>query len=155
MSTYVTALASGPFKCLEDSFVSPMTRKTIHLATWAPEDDCKHMGFALKTLKDSLAYLEGLLQIPYPLPKLDILAVPNFEMNAQENFGLVCVGRPQLCKADGDVQITIQSRCCMTPPGVAYQVFDQVVNTVSHEVSHMWFGEYLRPELYPAYIRCR
>jgi aminopeptidase N len=67
-----------------------MTRKTIPLSTWAPEDDCKNLGFALKTMKDSLAFLEGLLQIPYPLPKLDILAVPNFEMNAQENFGLVC-----------------------------------------------------------------
>lgn len=30
----------------------------------------------------------------------------------------------------------------MTPPGVAYQVLDQAVNTISHEVSHMWFGRF-------------
>lgn len=89
MSTYVTAIASGRFNCLEEAYVSPITGKTIPLATWATEDDCKHTAFALQTMKGSLAFFEGLLQVPYPLPKLDMLAVPNFEMGAQENFGLV------------------------------------------------------------------
>lgn len=40
-------------------------------------------------MKNSLAYFENLLQIPYPLPKLDLLAVPRFEAGGEENFGLV------------------------------------------------------------------
>jgi aminopeptidase 2 len=89
MSTYVTVIASGPFKCLETAFVSPLTGKTIPVSTWVAEDDCKNTAFLLKTMKDSLAYFEALFQIPYPLPKLHLLAVPSFEMGAQENFGLV------------------------------------------------------------------
>lgn len=89
MSTYVTALASGPFECLQASFVSNLTGNTIPLASWATDEDYKHTAFALDVMKKSLAYFEDLLQIPYPLPKLDLLAVPTFMMGAQENFGLV------------------------------------------------------------------
>jgi aminopeptidase 2 len=99
MSTYVTALASGPFQCLQTFFVSKLTGNTIPLASWATDEDYQHTAFALDVMKRSLAYFEDLLQIPYPLPKLDLLAVPKFVMGAQENFGLVrllCVQRPIL-----------------------------------------------------------
>ncbi|KAJ9094221.1 hypothetical protein QFC21_006047 [Naganishia friedmannii] len=129
MSTYVTALASGPFECLRTSIVSNLTGKTIPLASWATEKDYKHTAFALGVMKRSLAYFEDLLQIPYPLLKLDLLAVPKFVMGAQENFGL----------------ITASCLSTLTPPDTNDTQFDLVAGMVCHEVSHMWFGNLVTP----------
>ncbi|KAJ9091779.1 hypothetical protein QFC21_007082 [Naganishia friedmannii] len=89
MSTYLTAMACGPFKCLSDSYVSVLNGKTIPLATWATEEDYKDTWFTLESMKGSLAHFEELFQLPYPLPKLDLLSAANFTFGAMENFGLM------------------------------------------------------------------
>lgn len=91
MSTYLVAIASGPFDRLTDSYVSKHTGQTIRLASWAVNDDYRHTALILEVLKDSLLYFEDLFDIPYPLPKLDVLVIPTFEDSAMENFGLVSV----------------------------------------------------------------
>jgi len=82
-------MACGPFKCLTDSYVSVLDGTKVPLATWATEEDYRDTGFALDSMKGSLAHFEELFQIPYPLPKLDLLSVANFTFGAMENFGLV------------------------------------------------------------------
>jgi aminopeptidase 2 len=96
MSTYLVAIANGPFNCLTDSCVSKLTGHTIRLASWAVDEDYHHTAFILEILKASLLYFEDLFDIPYPLPKLDVLVIPTFEAAAMENFGLV--GGPPQCQ---------------------------------------------------------
>lgn len=144
MSTYITAFASGPLSCIDERFISPLTGKVITVATWATEDDCKHTAFALRAMKNSLAYFENLLQIPYPFPKLDLLAVPRFEAGRMENFGLVRATSQHVSLLDHSprrsLQIVIRARDGLTPPGASLNLFIQVVDMICHEVSHMWFG---------------
>lgn len=89
MSTYLVAITSGPFNCLSDFYVSKISGNTVRLASWAVNEDYRHTTFILEVLKASLLYFEDLFDIPYPLPKLDVLVVPTFEAAAMENFGLV------------------------------------------------------------------
>jgi puromycin-sensitive aminopeptidase len=44
-----------------------------------------HLGtFALQVAKDTLDLYDDFFQIPYPLPKLDMVAIPAFAMGAME-----------------------------------------------------------------------
>ncbi|KAJ9098432.1 hypothetical protein QFC20_005951 [Naganishia adeliensis] len=129
MSTYLVAIASGPFNCLSDSYVSKITGNTVQLASWAVNEDYRHTAFTLEILKASLLYFEDLFDIPYPLPKLDVLVIPTFEVAAMENFGL----------------ITMAARIGLTPPGSPNGIFDMALGTICHEVSHMWFGNLVTP----------
>ena len=41
------------------------------------------------TLLQVLAYYEEYFNIPFPLPKMDMIAIPNFISGAMENWGLI------------------------------------------------------------------
>jgi hypothetical protein len=44
-----------------------------------------HLGtFALQVAKDTLDLYDDFFQVPYPLPKLDMVAIPAFAMGAME-----------------------------------------------------------------------
>ena len=45
--------------------------------------------FALETGVRSLEYYEDYFNIKYPLPKCDMIAIPDFQAGAMENWGLV------------------------------------------------------------------
>ena len=46
-------------------------------------------AFALETARESLARLESWFDSPYPYPKLDLVALPDFAFGAMENAGAV------------------------------------------------------------------
>ena len=45
--------------------------------------------FALESAKHVLHYYNNYFGIKYPMPKLDMVAVPDFEAGAMENFGCI------------------------------------------------------------------
>lgn len=49
----------------------------------------KQGDFALDIACRSLPFYDSYFNIPFPLPKLDLLAVPDFAAGAMENWGLV------------------------------------------------------------------
>lgn len=66
--------------------------------------------FALEVAVKTLPFYDEYFGIPYPLPKMDLLAIPDFAAGAMENWGCVtyretalvrlplffCVARPKL-----------------------------------------------------------
>ena len=84
------------------------------LGQWALE----HAALAL----DRFAELFG---VPYPLPKADLVAIPDFAMGAMENWGLVTYRETKLLLA---------------PEGASASQRQAVAETVVHEVAHQWFG---------------
>ena len=44
---------------------------------------------SLTFLLQVLAYYEEYFNIPFPLPKMDMIAIPNFISGAMENWGLI------------------------------------------------------------------
>ena len=65
------------------------------------------------------------MQVPYPLPKLDMLCVTEFAMGAMENWGLV----------------TYRETALMIDAAKASpQSKQRVAIVVAHELAHQWFG---------------
>lgn len=81
--------------------------------------------FALHMGVKAIEYYIKLFKIDYPLPKLDLVAIPDFVSGAMENWGLVTFREAKLLYDDRNNSI-IDKRT--------------VVEVICHELAHMWFG---------------
>ncbi|CAG8794015.1 13973_t:CDS:10, partial [Dentiscutata erythropus] len=87
--------------------------------------------FALSVAVDCLEYFAGVFGIPYPLPKCDMVAIPDFEAGAMENWGL----------------ITYRTTAVLFDPKASDARFKQrIAYTVCHELAHQWFGNLVTME---------
>ena len=120
MSTYLLAFAIGKF-----NFVEGKTKSGITVRTYAPLNQDKKLLKLPNTIAiKSLDYYEDLFKTPYPLKKLDQVAIPDFEAGAMENWGLVTYRESQfLCDEASSIGIK-----------------ESAALTITHELSHQWFG---------------
>ncbi len=72
-----------------------------------------------------LPFLNDYFDLPYPYPKLDLVAAPDFAMGAMENWGAIFFRDSRLL-LDEALSSTATQR------GVA--------NVITHEIVHQWFG---------------
>jgi len=86
MSTYLLTFASGPFEYKEDSYVSPLTGKTIPLRVYATSDIIHQVSYALEVTKNAVPLYEKMFDIPYALPKLDSLVASDFDAGGESSF---------------------------------------------------------------------
>lgn len=82
-------------------------------------------SFALDLAAKGLRLFEDMFDILYPLPKLDLGAVPDFSGGAMENWGLI------LCR---------KNTLLLDPEDSSLEKKKDVAETVLHELAHMWFG---------------
>ncbi len=71
-----------------------------------------------------ISFLEELLDVDFPLPKLDIVALPEFPVAAYENWGLL-----------------LFRRAALTPSPHVRRAVYQMFSTLAHEITHQWFGQ--------------
>src|SRR6266446_552256 len=83
------------------------------------------MDFAFEAAKKVLDYYESYFGIPYELPKLHQVAVPEFADGAMENWGAITYREIRL---HVDKDTTVQTK-------------KAVASVVAHEIAHMWFGD--------------
>ena len=84
MSTYLLAFAVGEF-----DFVQARTQHGVMVRVFTPPGKASLGTFALDVATKSLDLYDDYFDVPYPLPKLDMIAIPEFAMGAMENWGLV------------------------------------------------------------------
>ncbi len=82
--------------------------------------------FALETSVRLLKYFNDYFGIPYPLPKLDHFAIPDFAAGAMENWGAITYRETALLVDEAN-----------TSAGTR-QI---VAGIIAHEMAHMWFGD--------------
>jgi aminopeptidase N len=79
MSTYLLAICVGEFDCLQT-----VTQHGVIVSVYTPPGK-SHMGdFALSVAARALDAYDDFFQIHFPLPKLDMIAIPEFAMGAME-----------------------------------------------------------------------
>ena len=79
MSTYLLAICVGEF-----DMVQTTTSHGVVVSVYTPPGK-SHMGqYALHTASLALSAYDDFFQVPYPLPKLDMIAIPEFAMGAME-----------------------------------------------------------------------
>jgi aminopeptidase N len=88
-------------------------------------DDVEAVQFALESGPEILAFFEKYYDIPYPLPKMDMVAIPDFFYGGMENWGLITYASANLIL---DAESSVQDRA-------------NVAEVISHEIAHQWFGD--------------
>ena len=121
MSTYLLAWVIGRFhgKTIKNEHG---TRITTYAAL---NQDIDTVDFANEVAAKSLEFFDNNFGVPYPLEKLDQVALPDFEAGAMENWGLVTYRESMLLASKNSSVGTKKS----------------VALTVAHELSHQWFGD--------------
>nr|XP_033337087.1 endoplasmic reticulum aminopeptidase 1-like [Megalopta genalis] len=124
MSTYLVAFLVSDFECLESS-LRTLSGNSIPVKVCARPMYKNKTRFALDVAVRTMEYYLTVFNIDYPLPKLDLVAIPDFNAGAMENWGLVTFRESELLHTDDDSSFAnTRSVCC----------------TVAHELAHMWFG---------------
>lgn len=126
MSTYLLAICVGEF-----DFVQSKTANGVMVRVYTPPGKSDSGTFALDCAVKSLDLYDGFFRIRYPLPKLDMVAIPEFAMGAMENWGLVTYR---------EVDILID------PLKASNSQKQRVTTVVTHELAHQWFGNLVTME---------
>ncbi|MBM3904771.1 MAG: M1 family metallopeptidase [Thaumarchaeota archaeon] len=125
MSTYLVYLGVGEFE-----FLSARSGKvTMRIVT--TKGNSKKGRFALDLCKKLVTSYEDYFGIKYPLPKLDLIAVPDFASGAMENWGAITF-RETILLFDEKTSST--------------QTKQFIAEVVSHELAHQWFGNLVTME---------
>lgn len=73
MSTYLVAIVVGEFDFIED-----FTPEGIRVRVYTPVGKQKQGQFALEVAVKVLPYYKEYFKMPYPLPKMDLIAIGSF-----------------------------------------------------------------------------
>lgn len=128
MSTYLLAFIVCDFKYTN---ASTGVHDNITLRVWTSPQQVDQTEYALGVGKDIITYYEEYYDLGYPLPKQDMIAIPDFSSGAMENWGL----------------ITFRETALLFNEGVSAESNKQrVAVVVSHELAHQWFGNIVSPK---------
>mmetsp|Transcript_115080 Transcript_115080/g.245862 ORF Transcript_115080/g.245862 Transcript_115080/m.245862 type:complete len:882 (+) Transcript_115080:55-2700(+) len=119
MSSYLLAFVVGEF-----DFLQAQTQHGVSVRVFTPPGHSSEGEFALNVACKSLDGYDDYFGIPYPLPKLDMVAIPEFAAGAMENWGLVTYREVDL----------------LIGKSASAQQRQRVCIVVTHELAHQWFG---------------
>ncbi|GMI25629.1 hypothetical protein TeGR_g13324, partial [Tetraparma gracilis] len=120
MSSYLLAWCVGEF-----DYVSALAASGVVVRVYTPPGKAASGEFSLDCAVRTLDLYDGFFGVPYPLPKLDMVAIPEFAMGAMENWGLVTYREVDLL---------------IDPVKASSAQRQRVCSVVTHELAHQWFG---------------
>ncbi|KAF9100853.1 Aminopeptidase 2 mitochondrial [Mortierella sp. AM989] len=123
MSTYLVAFIVGKFEYIETT--TKNLPKPITCRVYVLPGQTEEAEFALSVTPLALEYFTELFGVPYPLPKMDLITIPDFESGAMENWGLVTYRSIRLLFNEKTSDLSYKRH-------IAY--------TICHEIAHQWFG---------------
>ncbi len=124
MAPYLFYLAVGVFDHAEDR------SGRVPVRALTPPGRGAAGRFAATSAARILAAYEAYYGIPYPLPKLDLIAVSEQAFGAMENWGAICFRDMRLLVDEASSSFARRD----------------VFETISHEVAHQWFGNLVTME---------
>ena len=134
LSSYLIALVAGPYASVEDEW--SITRDdgsthTVALTAMCRRPMLEHMESdeIFELTKAGLSFYDKEFGFPYPWGKYDSVFVPEYNIGAMENPGLVTFKEDYLFRGGATtMQRTSRSE------------------VVLHEMAHMWFGDLVTPK---------
>ena len=120
MSTYLVAFLVGDFKCTSGK------SDGVPIRACSTPDKVDMTRFAVESAEYILHYYNTYFGIKYPMPKLDMVALPDFEAGAMENFGCITYRETDLLTDAKTASIPVKKN---------------VAEVVAHEMAHQWFGD--------------
>ena len=120
MSTYLLAFIVGEFEYIEGR-----TKDNVVVRVFTTPGKKDQAKFALDIAIKCLEFYNNYFGIEYPLPVLDLIAIPDFAAGAMENWGAVTY-RESTLLFDQDRSSTANKQW--------------VALVIAHELAHQWFG---------------
>lgn len=121
MSTYLVAFVVGTLQRATTTTSHGVEVNIYATTAHQPES----LTYALEHAAKTIDFFDDYFDTPYPLPKSDHVALPDFSSGAMENWGLVTYREIALL-AD--------------PATVSIEGKQYIAEVVAHELSHQWFG---------------
>src|SRR5215831_5788115 len=119
MSSYLFVLAAGDL----ERTTTDVDGVTVGVVTTGGKG--QHGRYALEAASELLRYFNDYFGIAYPLPKLDLIAVPGGFGGAMENWGGITF---------------FESRLLFDPTTSASDARRGIFSIIAHEMAHQWFG---------------
>jgi tricorn protease interacting factor F2/3 len=119
MSTYLLYVGVGQFEQNREK------QGRVEYAVATVKGKLDTAKFALSLGPKVIDYFQSYFDLPYELPKLHLIAVPEFAVGAMENWGAITFREVALL-ADKTASVRQRKR---------------IAEVVSHEIAHMWFGD--------------
>ena len=120
MSTYLLAFIIGELHYVESN------EFRIPVRVYSPPNQVTEQGrFAAELGAKTLAFYEKEFASEFPLPKMDMVAIPDFSAGAMENWGLVTYRVVDLLFDEKTAGASTKQR---------------IAEVVQHELAHQWFG---------------
>jgi aminopeptidase N len=121
MSTYLLALVAGDMSALHG------TGGGTPINAYAPTGEQVNGAYALHAATEILPFYNEYFGVPYPLPKLDLVAIPgNYEAGAMENWG--------------DITF-IDNALLFDAKTSGPRTRETIYLDVAHEMAHQWSGD--------------
>ncbi|NP_001192196.1 glutamyl aminopeptidase [Acyrthosiphon pisum] len=122
MSTYLACFIVCDFQSLE----TVKADQGFPLTVYAPSGQIENMKYAQHVGLKAINYYVNYFGIQYPLPKLDLITIPDdFLSGAMENWGLVTFRETRVLYNESNSSIDDE---------------ETIAFIVAHELAHMWFG---------------
>ena len=126
MSTYLLCFVVADLES-----VGTKDERGVPIRVWTTPGKKEQGKFALDVAKHALSYFAEWFAIPYALPKLDMVALPDFASGAMENWGLVTYRETALLVDEKNSSASAKQR---------------VAEVIDHELAHQWFGNLVTME---------
>ena len=126
MSTYLLAFIVGDFEYIESK-----TKHGVQVRVFTTPGKKHQAKFALDCAVKTLEFYEKYFDIPYPLPVLDMIAIPDFTAGAMENWGAITYRESALLVDEDHSSIGNKQ---------------WVALVIAHEIAHQWFGNLVTME---------
>jgi aminopeptidase N len=119
MPSYLVEFSAGDLREVSAA------RGNTKFGVWAVAGREQDGATALASAQDILADYDAYFAYPYPLPKLDSIAVPGGFSGAMENWGA----------------ITYNDQVLLVGPSSTMRNRQTVFSVQAHEMAHQWFGD--------------
>ncbi|CAG2101681.1 unnamed protein product [Medioppia subpectinata] len=126
MSTYLVAFVVGEYDYIEGE-----SKDGVVVRIYTPVGKKDQGLFALEVAVKTLTYYKNYFNIPYPLPKMDLIALADMAAEAMENWGLITYREAYLL---------------VDPQNTSTRTKQCVALMVAHELAHQWFGNLVTME---------
>lgn len=119
MSTYLVTITVTDYESVREQ-----TASGVEVAVWTAAEKLDQADLALEVGVALLDFFAEIFNTPYPLPKLDMVAIPDFAGGGMEGFGILTYRDTALLWSNGSAAAA-----------------QRVVTVVAHEEAHLWFGD--------------
>ena len=120
MASYLNVFVAGELDLIETQAAG------VQIRVIATKGKAEWGRYALESTAKILEYYNDYFGVPYPLPKLDQIALPGGFGGAMENWGGITY---------------FESILLFDPKKSSEETKQNIFAVIAHEVAHMWFGD--------------